>query len=81
AVARRLARTREAADVRRVADHPELGRAPKFVLGGGSNLVLTRDLDLGWVEYAAGTAGGQRRTYRGLRNGRPVIELAICWTM
>jgi hypothetical protein len=43
--------------------------------------VLTRDLDLGWVEYAAGTAGGQRRTYRGLRNGRPVVELAICWTM
>ncbi|SPM32823.1 hypothetical protein BN1232_01171 [Mycobacterium rhizamassiliense] len=43
--------------------------------------VLTRDLDLGWVQYAAGTSGGQRRTYRGLRNGRPVIELAICWTM
>ena len=46
AVARRLVRIREAADVRRVVDHPELGRAPKFVLGGGSNLVLTRDLDL-----------------------------------
>lgn len=43
--------------------------------------VLTRDLDLGWVNYAAGTAGGQRRTYRGYRGGRPVIELAICWTM
>jgi hypothetical protein len=43
--------------------------------------VLTRDLNLGWVDYAAGTAGGQRRTYRGYRNGRPVIELAICWTM
>ena len=43
--------------------------------------VLTRDLDLGWVQYAAGTAGGQRRTYRGYRGGRPVIELAICWTM
>jgi len=27
------------------------------------------------------TVGGQRRTYRGLRGGRPVIELAICWTM
>ncbi|HET9892338.1 MAG TPA: dihydrodipicolinate reductase, partial [Mycobacterium sp.] len=25
--------------------------------------VLTRDLNLGWVDYAAGTAGGQRRTY------------------
>ncbi|MEO3692382.1 UDP-N-acetylmuramate dehydrogenase [Roseateles paludis] len=45
AVARRLVRVREAADVRRVVDHPELGRAPKFVLGGGSNLVLTKDLD------------------------------------
>ncbi len=45
AVARRLVRIREAADVRRVVDHPELGRAPKFVLGGGSNLVLTRDLE------------------------------------
>jgi hypothetical protein len=43
--------------------------------------VLTRDLNLGWVEYAVGTTGGQRRTYRGLRNGRPVVELAICWTM
>jgi len=42
---------------------------------------LTRDLDLGWVNFAAGTVGGQRRTYRGLRGGRPVIELAICWTM
>lgn len=43
--------------------------------------LLTRDLHLGWTDYAAGTAGGQRRTYRGFRNGRPVIELAICWTM
>lgn len=45
------------------------------------NAVLTTDLNLGWVDYAAGTVGGQRRTYRGLRGGRPVIELAICWTM
>ncbi len=43
--------------------------------------VLTRDLILGWVDYAAGTVGGQRRTYRGYRGGRPVVELAICWTM
>jgi hypothetical protein len=43
--------------------------------------VLTQDVNLGWVDYAAGTVGGQRRTYRGHRNGRPVIELAICWTM
>ncbi len=45
AVAHRLVRIREAADVRRVVDHPDLGRTPKFVLGGGSNLVLTKDLD------------------------------------
>ncbi|MEE6135204.1 dihydrodipicolinate reductase [Mycobacterium sp. 050128] len=45
------------------------------------NAVLTRDLHLGWTDYAAGTTGGQRRSYRGHRNGRPVIELAICWTM
>lgn len=43
--------------------------------------VLTRDLHLGWVDFAAGTIGGQRRTYRGHRGGRPVVELAICWTM
>ncbi|OBF15909.1 dihydrodipicolinate reductase [Mycobacterium kubicae] len=43
--------------------------------------VLTRDLTLPWAHFAAGTVGGQRRTYRGHRNGRPVVELAICWTM
>jgi hypothetical protein len=43
--------------------------------------VLTRDLDLGWIDFKEGTIGGQRRTYRGLRNGRSVVELAICWTM
>ena len=43
AVARTLVRIRSDADVRRVLDHPELGLAPKLVLGGGSNLVLTRD--------------------------------------
>ncbi|MDM4765607.1 UDP-N-acetylmuramate dehydrogenase [Pelomonas sp. SE-A7] len=45
ATARRLVRIRSEADVRRVVDHPELGLAPKFVLGGGSNLVLTRDME------------------------------------
>jgi len=45
ATARRLVRIRSEADVRRVVDHAELGLAPKFVLGGGSNLVLTRDVD------------------------------------
>ncbi len=45
------------------------------------NAVLTRDLNLDWADFAVGTVGGQRRTYRGYRNGRPVVELAICWTM
>jgi UDP-N-acetylmuramate dehydrogenase len=43
ALAHTLVHIRGDADVRRVLDHPELGRAPKLVLGGGSNLVLTRD--------------------------------------
>jgi UDP-N-acetylmuramate dehydrogenase len=44
ATARRLVRIAGDADVRRVLAHPELGRAPKFVLGGGSNVILTRDM-------------------------------------
>lgn len=44
AVAQTLVRIEGDADVRRVVDHPELGRAPKFILGGGSNIVLTRDM-------------------------------------
>jgi UDP-N-acetylmuramate dehydrogenase len=45
ATAQRMVRIRSAADVRRVVDHPMLGRAPKFVLGGGSNIVLTQDVE------------------------------------
>jgi UDP-N-acetylmuramate dehydrogenase len=44
AVAQRLVRIQSDADVRAVVDHPVLGRAPKFILGGGSNIVLTRDM-------------------------------------
>ncbi len=44
AVARTLVRVASDADVRRVVDHPEFGLAPKFVLGGGSNIILTRDM-------------------------------------
>ena len=44
AVASALVRLRSEADVRRVVDHPEFGPAPKLILGGGSNLVLTRDV-------------------------------------
>ena len=44
AVARTLVRVASDSDVRRVVDHPEFGVAPKFVLGGGSNIILTRDM-------------------------------------
>ena len=44
AVAQTLVRVVDDASVRRVVDHPELGRSPKFILGGGSNIVLTRDM-------------------------------------
>jgi UDP-N-acetylmuramate dehydrogenase len=44
AVAHTLVRVTSDADVRRVVDHPQLGLSPKFVLGGGSNIVLTRDM-------------------------------------
>jgi UDP-N-acetylmuramate dehydrogenase len=43
-VAGTLVRVANDADVRRVVDHAALGRAPKFVLGGGSNIILTRDM-------------------------------------
>lgn len=43
AVARRLVRITSDTDVRRLLDHPELGRLPRLVVGGGSNLVFSRD--------------------------------------
>ncbi len=44
AVAKTLVRIAGDADVRRVVEDAELGRAPKFILGGGSNIILTRDM-------------------------------------
>jgi UDP-N-acetylmuramate dehydrogenase len=44
-VAQTLVRITSDADVRRVVDDPILGPGPKFILGGGSNLVLTRDIN------------------------------------
>jgi UDP-N-acetylmuramate dehydrogenase len=44
AVAHTLVRLRSDADVKRVVDHASYGRAAKFILGGGSNVVLTRDV-------------------------------------
>ena len=46
AVAATLIRIESEADVRRVVDHPDYGRAAKLILGGGSNLVLTRDVSV-----------------------------------
>jgi UDP-N-acetylmuramate dehydrogenase len=45
AVACTLIHLRSEGDVRRVVDHPVYGVAPKFILGGGSNVVLTRDVE------------------------------------
>ena len=42
--AQTLVRVRQPADVQAVLIDPELGDAPKFVLGGGSNIVLTGDV-------------------------------------
>lgn len=39
-----LVPVRSQADVQQVVDHPRLGPARKFILGGGSNVVFTRDL-------------------------------------
>ena len=44
AVAHTLVRIASDADVRSVVDHPTLGTTAKFVLGGGSNIILTRDM-------------------------------------
>ena len=45
AVAQTLIRVRSETELRRVVDHTEFGQAPKFVLGGGSNVVFTHDVD------------------------------------
>ena len=43
AVARTLVRVTSDADVRRLLGHPDHGLAPKLVLGGGTNLIISRD--------------------------------------
>jgi UDP-N-acetylmuramate dehydrogenase len=44
AVAATLIRLRSEAEVKRVVDHPEHGLGDRLILGGGSNLVFTRDV-------------------------------------
>jgi UDP-N-acetylmuramate dehydrogenase len=39
-----LVRIHSDSDVRRLLDHPSLGAGPKWVLGGGSNVVLTQNI-------------------------------------
>ncbi|MDE2076850.1 MAG: UDP-N-acetylmuramate dehydrogenase [Burkholderiales bacterium] len=39
-----LVRVSTEAQVRQIVNHPELGHARKFILGGGSNLILTQDV-------------------------------------
>jgi UDP-N-acetylmuramate dehydrogenase len=46
ATAATLIRLRSEAEVRRVVDHPEYGRGGRLILGGGSNLVFTRDVSV-----------------------------------
>jgi UDP-N-acetylmuramate dehydrogenase len=46
ALAQTLVHISSEADVRRVVDHPDYGVAKKFILGGGSNVVFTHDLDM-----------------------------------
>jgi UDP-N-acetylmuramate dehydrogenase len=43
--AARLVRVHDAREVRRLVDDAQLGACPKLILGGGSNLLLTRDPD------------------------------------
>ena len=54
AIAQTLIHIDEEADVRRVVDHPAFGRAPKFILGGGSNIVLARDVSAVVLKVAIG---------------------------
>ena len=44
AKAHTLVRIKEASDIAAVLADPEIGALPKFVLGGGSNIVLTGDV-------------------------------------
>jgi UDP-N-acetylmuramate dehydrogenase len=44
AKARALVRVRGASDIHELLRNPDLGPVPKFVLGGGSNIVLTGDV-------------------------------------
>ncbi len=44
AVAQTLVRIAGVDDARALAADPSLGPAPKFILGGGSNIILTRDM-------------------------------------
>jgi len=45
ACAQHLVRVTSEQELRRIVDHPRWGKAPKFILGGGSNVIFARDVD------------------------------------
>ncbi|TAL22812.1 MAG: UDP-N-acetylmuramate dehydrogenase, partial [Aquabacterium sp.] len=66
AVARTLVRVSSESEVRRLIDDPQLGLAPKLVLGGGSNVVFIRDVEPVVVKME-------------IMGRRVVEERADCW--
>jgi UDP-N-acetylmuramate dehydrogenase len=71
----------EKADVRRVVDHPVYGVSPKFILGGGSNVVLTRDVEavVLKVEIAGHAVAGRDARRTGSWNPAPVNPGTTWW--
>jgi hypothetical protein len=43
--------------------------------------VAKNDINLSWMNFPKGTVAGQRNTWRGLVDGRSVIELTVVWKM
>jgi hypothetical protein len=43
--------------------------------------VTKKDLDLGWMRFPENTVAGQRITWRGLIDGRSIIDLTVVWKM
>jgi UDP-N-acetylmuramate dehydrogenase len=84
AKARTLVRVHGEADVQAVLAHPQLAQEPKFVLGGGSNIVLTGDVKA--VVLKVEVAGkrvlqeGPRATLVEFGAGENWHE-AVTWTM
>jgi UDP-N-acetylenolpyruvoylglucosamine reductase len=82
--ARSLVRVRGEADVHAVLAHPQLAAEPKFILGGGSNIVLTGDVKAAVLKVeVAGkriVEDGPRATLVEFGAGENWHE-AVAWTM